>query len=570
MTGTTSLKDRAARARVDADRPRVGSSASRRAGELTGSHSGRASRWCQIGRLMVAAALIGAAPAYAFYGESGPKPSPRSPSPAARALVERVMANLSAGVDVSRVATLQADGRETVMDLVENDHPLTPPFLTRSIDDVRRAWAFDRRLQRVDTLGNAAPVSTVFLVDDQSITLSGAGNTRKRLIGFATPSWMTRDPIGALRLARSAPDLTMERDVMDHGTLQHVVAFHDGKFPVRILISSATLLPTATEATIALDDQHVPEAIAWNALGDLVERTEYINWSFVGGIRYPLQQDELRNGDLYRSLTISSVKVGVAIDTAEAALKPEERLSPSSVQEFGPATRVPGPYPDKPISEIAPGIIQIPNSWYTTIVRQADGLVIIDAPISAGYSKAVLAEAARRFPGMRVKALISSTGFFWHAAGVREYAARGIPIYPEARNVAVVKRMLAAPHRLVPDTLARVGLARSKVIAITGATRIGTGGNAITIYPVTMATQPMLMSYVADARLLHTGEMVQPLGPGGSILFPESLIELSDTVRARHLVVERMIGMHMSPTPWTAVDATLRAAGVKRVDGQTG
>lgn len=93
---------------------------------------------------------------------------------------------------------------------------------------------------------------------------------------------------------------------------------------------------------------------------------------------------------------------------------------------------------------------------------------------------------------------------------------------------------------------------------------IGTGPNAIALYPVSMATQPMLMSYVADARLLHTGEMVQPLGPGGSILFPESLIELTDTVRADGLVVDRIIGMHMSPTPWRAVADTLHKAGVVR------
>lgn len=102
---------------------------------------------------------------------------------------------------------------------------------------------------------------------------------------------------------------------------------------------------------------------------------------------------------------------------------------------------------------------------------------------------------------------------------------------------------------------------------MSGPTSIGDGPNRITLFPVTAATQPMLMTYIAGARLLHTGEMVQPLGPGGSILFPESLIELTDTVRANNLAVERIIGMHMSPTPWKAVGETLRQAGVSRVAG---
>jgi hypothetical protein len=55
--------------------------------------------------------------------------------------------------------------------------------------------------------------------------------------------------------------------------------------------------------------------------------------------------------------------------------------------------------------------------------------------------------------------------------------------------------------------------------------------------------------------------MVQPLGPGGSILFPESLIELTKTVEADHLSVETIIGMHMSPKPWNDVNEALKAAG---------
>jgi hypothetical protein len=98
------------------------------------------------------------------------------------------------------------------------------------------------------------------------------------------------------------------------------------------------------------------------------------------------------------------------------------------------------------------------------------------------------------------------------------------------------------------------------VIPVSRRMTIGSGANAIALFPVSQATQPMLMSYVADAGLLHTAEMVQPLGPHGSILFPESLIELIHTVAADRLRVTRMIGMHMSPTPWSALGDTLAAA----------
>jgi len=477
--------------------------------------------------------------------------------PDARLLVAQTLRALDAGRDAEALHGLRLSGREVTLDIVENDHPLTPPFYTQSDVTVRRDLDFVRGLQRNET-GDGASAAVTVMSRTASVGAKGQ-------VALAPPSWITQDPIGALKLAEAAADLTLQPDTSWHGAVQHVVAFHDGRYPVRIFIDAATGLPGATEATVAYDDQHLAGSIAWNAMGDVVERTEYMNWSFQDGLRYPLQQDHLTNGVLRRTFVIDRA---VALDAVDSA--PLDRAGPLpppiSVQALGIGDRVPnGPYPDKPIVEIAPGIVQIPNSWYAAIVRQDDGLVIIDAPISAGYSATVLAEAARRFPGMKVKAVITSTGFFWHVAGVREYAARGIPIYAEARNVPVIRAMLDAPHTLQPDALSRLDHPKPVIVTVTKPTAIGRGANAIVVYPVSAATQPMLMTYIADARLAHTGEMVQPLGPGGSILFPESLIELTLTVQAYRLDIDRIIGMHMSPTPWAAVAETLKAAGAAPV-----
>jgi hypothetical protein len=476
-------------------------------------------------------------------------------------LVSRALVDLGAGRDVKAISSITVEGKEITQDLVESDHPLAPPFYTRSTNSIRRSYDFERQVQSSEvTDGPGHSIS--LLSHDFSAVVDRKEPAATRQVGAAPPSWTVRDPIAALRLAAHSNDLTLQPDIVWHGALQHVVSFHDGRYPVRIFLNAATGLPDAVESVVTYDDQHMAEAIAWNALGDVVERTEYQNWSFVDGIRYPLQQDRLRNGQLIWTLAIASARLNDPVDAHELALLAPPPFQPASVQDLSPAQRVPGgPYPDKPIAEIAPGVVQIPNSWYSVIVRQADGLVIIDAPISSGYSKGVLEEAAKRFPGIPVKALVTSTGFFWHVAGVREYAARGIPIYAEARNVPVLLQMLAAPHTLAPDDLSQEMRAPSQVIPITDRTVIGGGPNAIQVYPITRATQPMLMTYIQDAHLLHTGEMVQPLGPGGSILFPESLIELTETVEADHLPVETIIGMHMSPTPWSAVGESLRAAG---------
>jgi hypothetical protein len=42
--------------------------------------------------------------------------------------------------------------------------------------------------------------------------------------------------------------------------------------------------------------------------------------------------------------------------------------------------------PQQPGKELAPGVVFIPGSWNGTLVRQDDGIVILEAPISSGYT----------------------------------------------------------------------------------------------------------------------------------------------------------------------------------------
>jgi hypothetical protein len=78
----------------------------------------------------------------------------------------------------------------------------------------------------------------------------------------------------------------------------------------------------------------------------------------------------------------------------------------------------------EPATELAPGVVFIPGSWNSTLVRQQDGIVILEAPISSGYSAQVIAEARHRFPGVPVKAVITSP----------EYGSMSSRAYPSMRS----------------------------------------------------------------------------------------------------------------------------------------
>lgn len=488
----------------------------------------------------------------------------------AREQVSRALKAMGQSQDLHRAAALRTETINAVWDIVEFDHTDAPYVLegvshASVINDLHSS----RRLIDESQFGaGAAPSSlhtrTLLTPTEERTDRVMTGRPPMTTRYDALPAWNTDEPISTLLLAEKASDLVQESDASPHGIPQHVVSFHVGRYPVRIFLDATTGLPSAIETTRVMQRANSID-VAYNAMGDQVDRVELMNYALFDGVRYPVQSDLFRNG-VHLSTTIrSDLHLDATLD-AQAFTLPENTVAISHVTVDDIALGQPvglAPNPKAPITEIAPGVVQIPGSWFSTIVRQDDGLVIIDAPISTGYSRKVLDEAARRFPGLPVKALITSTAFYWHAAGVREYVARGIPIYVRDRNVAVIRAMLEASHTLAPDALAMHPVAPI-IRPVSKATTIGRGHNAIMVYPVLEGEQPMEMTWIADAHLLHTGEMAMPLGPNGSFIQPESLLELKHSVDATPISTDglRMIGMHMRPTAWNVLLKALKDAGV--------
>lgn len=205
-------------------------------------------------------------------------------------------------------------------------------------------------------------------------------------------------------------------------------------------------------------------------------------------------------------------------------------------------------------------MVQIPGEWYATLIRQHDGIVVLEAPISAGYSARVLAEAERRFPRNRIKAVISTSNYWWHIAGVREYVADGIPIYALDLNRKLLSQLASAPHLMHPDALQR-NPRTLDLRAVSGKQVLGSGNDRVELYPIRASTtSQMLMVYFPRCALLYSSDLAQPLGRNGAFLAPQYLWDLKRAVDDAHLHVETLIGMHMSPTPWSKLIETLAEA----------
>jgi len=364
--------------------------------------------------------------------------------------------------------------------------------------------------------------------------------------------WMALSPQQILLAALAAGDLRRDPDLEFQGVPHHSVSFGAGEDRRRILLNAQTGFLTAVETTRAY-----PDDLYWQIWGDVPTRVSYSFWDLrPGGLMYPLQWDVERGGRPWRALTISKLQPGPALSPDDFAIPQSEKDSFAARGGGRPLDEMPLGNPSRPAVEIAPGVVLIPGSWGVALVRLSDGIVVLEAPISAGYSARVLDEAKRRFPGLPVKAVVTTSDSWPHFGGIREYVARGIPVYLLDLNVPQITRALESPHRSHPDALAKNP--RAPILRpVSSRTVIGDGTNRIELLPVRGETgERMMLAFLPDSGVLYASDLYQS-GRGGP---PEYAWEVAEVARREHLNVKTVFAMHSDPAPWqTLLDAISKA-----------
>ena len=351
-------------------------------------------------------------------------------------------------------------------------------------------------------------------------------------------------PERILITALASTDLHRLADLRLQSVPHQEVEFSWQGHPIRIFLNADTHLPTAVEWVTAY-----PFATFWSVWGDVTTRAYYSFWWLQNGIHYPLQKDVVRNGlpDFTETVTKVDFNPSQAADTF--AIAPETRTASAArsaltVDDRGP--KVAG------ATEIAPGIVFVPGSWNATLVRQEDGIVVLEAPISSGYSAKLLDFAQSKFPGFNVKAVITTSDSWPHIGGVREYVARGIPIYVLDRSVPLIERFVRAPRTIHPDSLAKTPR-KADLRAVPSKLTLGTGPNRMELYPIHGETsERQMMVYFPGHKLLYGSDPFQQLDDE-KLFYPQTVYELQAAVEREHLAVDRFFMMHIGPNPWSMV-----------------
>jgi hypothetical protein len=360
-------------------------------------------------------------------------------------------------------------------------------------------------------------------------------------------------PERLLLSALEAQDLHAERDVTLQGVSNHLAVFKWKEATVKLFLNVHTALPTAVEVTRA----H-PYDFYWSVWGDVKTQIFFSLWNLeTAGIRYPRQIDTVRNAQPYTSFTAINVAFDVPIQDDAFAIPDGVKVAFAGRKQM--VKDLPLGRPNKPAQELAKDIVQIPGAWNVALIKQSDGIVVLEAPIGSGYSEKVLAEIEKRFPATPIKAVITTSDAWPHLGGVREYVARGITVYALDLNQPILERLIASPYAQMPDTLAAKNV-RAKMKYVSTKTVLGTGANRLEIYPIRSESgERMLMVYFPEHHLLYGSDLVQG-GQGGGFFMPQYLTELNDAVKREGLQVNTVFAMHAPAIEWTKITEAIKQA----------
>lgn len=423
--------------------------------------------------------------------------------------------------------------------------------------------SYERLKVKVDFVGNRIyreshltwPESDPGDSESDSIVVAGlAGGVRRASAdtpcSLADLDWAREElslgPARLLLTALQSSDLRFGEPEMLRSTMHTTLLFTWQGINVRVAINRFNHLPDALETTEQFQDH-------WYQWGDVQRKIYFDNWKTFRGVVYPTNEVEERNGTIWRSTQVLTLDLNVPIEDAQFQMdaKAMERSTRSKGWESS--------FPSGKGADLAPGISLYESSWNATIVKQQDGVVILETPLSGTYADGLIQEAKKRYPGIPINAVLSTSDSWPHVGGVRQAVALNLPVYILDLNQPLLDQLVKSPRKLHPDLLAQSPKAPAWRI-VSGKLQVGKGENRMELYPIRGgSTERQYMVYFPEHHLLYASDTLS-LNDNGTLYDPELMREVAEAVKREGLQVERVFAMHQGPVPWSQVMSLVEKA----------
>jgi glyoxylase-like metal-dependent hydrolase (beta-lactamase superfamily II) len=335
--------------------------------------------------------------------------------------------------------------------------------------------------------------------------------------------------------------LTIVRATFDPDTKLSNARTAGGERVVDVATSNGLKFTLAIDASTSLPTRVVSMTDNTN-LGDVAIETSFADYQEVSGLKLPTRFTT--KTDKYQTATLRVTRQAIDGDTGDVSA-PASAASAAAIAGPAPATVT--------AEELAKGVWFLAGqSHHSVLVEFADHLTLIEAPQNDTRTLAVIAKARELRPGKPLTEVVNTHHHFDHSGGLRAAIAEGLSVITHKGNAAFVQDIAARAHTIAPDALAK-GPKPVKVVPVDGEMTLEDKTMTVKLYHVAgnPHSDTMLMAYLPRERLLVEADAFSP----GAAVQPYAA-NLLENVRARNLRIDRIVPLHGTVVPFSALDKT--------------
>jgi Metallo-beta-lactamase superfamily len=358
-----------------------------------------------------------------------------------------------------------------------------------------------------------------------------------------------RHPLTLVRAALG-PDAKLSNVRTEGGERMVDIAIGDLP-PLTLAIGATTKLPT-----------RIFELADNNLFGDTLQAIEFTDYKTVNGLQLPTLftnlQDKREIGQIRINRTTLDGDVGNL--AAPASVAAAQQAGGGGGAGRGGGGRGGLTPPGNPAQELAKGLWRVTGTTHhSLIVEFNDHLMVVEAN-NPERVRAVWARAKELRPNKPITQLIVTHHHFDHTGGVREAVALGVSeIITHQYNVNFITEILKRPHKINPDTLAKMGSFKMpKITAIGDSGVVKDSSMTVNLFHLLDNTHAdtNLLIYFPASKILTQVDVYMP-NDARHIIEGEPLghapwnRNVMENIKHRKIQVDTHAPLHGDVVPWS-------------------